>query len=633
MSINKIGSVEDFIKGELMNKVAQEEIAAAGVADNFFPWVLQKAGDIASLAPSALEKEVEYGEKERDVDVFTSATGMPDEVYEDIISELTQTGVATTPQALQLVKNMADKLPIDWGDPRQKNIILGLIKRVNMNGGSIRANEVVDKLANFIQGVMGNPGFNMYQMLEIIGSALTMSVPPDILQAQSKVFLDNASMNLGDPMSVMGGGAMKSLGARNQFNDILMSIFEAPDEGQAANALSRRMMTGYGQDLWRAHHGIRRRISPHVLNSLVAAGQLYRGVGNYAQDYSNPINNALWYTIGKGAQAGSYPYYMVGLPSQPLGGQGYFNMNPAYTGVGTASRVAKNKKRFVKIGEKNNKKLIKLGQAAPEFLPQQGYGARAYGSQFQAAGESMSAVDRQIAQAFTVLKQKTDAYTNAINYRVDILKYNISQFTEGMSPGELLEKPVSDLGIIENVNGMSEEISNLYNVLIEVYQQSLQMARQQVEMAYVASGGGGSFEGAQSLYTQYIAGFESEINKVLYERDKWLMQSKVLSNILQQKAQEALVSDTLRQQSKFLEKAYGATTGRLPLSASLAQEAYMLWEAADKLEGVDPERAAAYRARARQMALSKATESVENLDRASVPTVPYSGMGEMLGIE
>jgi hypothetical protein len=455
------------------------------------------------------------------------------------------------------------------------------------------------------------------------------------------------------------------------FKGVLDSLVERPDMSQKTTALKAREMKSYQQYKFRQWLKLNQDLAPGILMALEK--------GRVTLDWMYNVldNPAIMAAISAGAETASWPHYNV---IQPLGGSvgnvvsSGSSAAPFLTGAGKGGVSAitpgigvpktSSSSKFTKIAKINKKsKFIKISQISgpsgfmgpvggptvvggqPRFYPTAPMNTPMEQQGFIGPGADLAAWQKDHMQQMIESDTNAAARLEALNlvfdkertmriYEIEQEAKNIQkdldEFAKGLEGADPRNLGVTDVRVIDSVNSKISEIAGKYDEILGICEVGLKILVQRRQTAIQADGGG--FRNTNiKTFDQGIQTILVAIQEFQYDRDRNLMRSLTIKDQLMQQFQKATVTDTLEKQSDLLERNFGSTMGRLPLGASQAQEAHFLMQAADKLQGANPQQTAAMQARLRQQALDRASAALSQIERSAKPQLQGEAQ-EALGV-
>jgi hypothetical protein len=485
-----------------------------------------------------------------------------------------------------------------------------------------------------------------------------------------------------DPLKLFGGYSPEAMQARDSMTGLkgaLDSLVERPDMSQKTTALKGREMKSYQQYQFRAWLRLNQDLSPGILMALekgrVTLDQLYKAM-------NNPAAMA---AISAAGETLSIPHYVAiqpiggildprgaGIEGVPSGSSAIPFLSGAGAGKGGASAITpgigvpktSSTSKLTKIAKVNKKskftKIAQIGGASgymgpvggatvlggqPRFYHSAPMGGPMAQQEFIGPGAQQTAWGKDMMQQMVESDTNAQARSENVGPLVDkeakmrileveqeakSIQKDLDEFAKGLEDVAPRSLGVADVRVIDSVNGKISEIAGKYDEILGILNIFLQRGLQMRQVAMAA--GGGAFGGSnlkqieQGLQTLLVS-----LQEYQYERDRNVLRSLTIKDQLMQQYQKATVSDTLQKQSDLLEQQFGSTIGRLPLGASQSQEAYYLMQAANQLQGANPQQTAAMQARLRQQALEKANAALSQIGRSAKPQLQDEAQ-EFLGV-
>jgi len=457
---------------------------------------------------------------------------------------------------------------------------------------------------------------------------------------------------------------------------VLDSLVERPDMSQKATALKGREMMSYQQQRFRTWLRFNQDLAPGILMALEKGRTTLGGIYNMLD---NPTAMA---AISVAGETLAIPHYVaitpleIGLNPRGTAVEAIPSGSSAasfLTGKGGPSAITpgigvpktSSTSRFTKIAKIDKKsKFTKIAQVGglsgymgpmggptvvggqPRFYPvappsgpmaQQGFiGPGAHQAAWEKDNmqqeiESNTNIAARTEALSLVFNQERIQRINEIEQEAKNIQKDLDEFAKGLEGVDPRSLGVADVRVIDSVNGKISEIAGKYDEILNICETGLNILAKRRQVAIEATGGDFRTSGVIKTFDNAIQSVLLTIQEFQYDRDRNVLRSLTVKDQLMQQFQKATVTDVLESQSNFLERNFGSTIGRLPLGASQAQEAYFLMQAADKLQGANPQQTAAMQAKLRMQALDRASDALSQIERSAKPQLQGEAQ-EFLGV-
>jgi len=635
----------------------------------------QALNAVKSIAGYPLELTRQVNEDfrglERDVNVLARASGMSDQTYNNIVSGLTHKAAGTIIEVLQMMKSVFETLgnTVNFQDPTNVNAIFGGIDRVNENEGKIGLQKwLKDQLLPIIQKTK-DAGINPKQLTSLIDNSVNSTIGAsqsikyidrstnqevpfcEVIQlsdgkfvnkntgmdVEQKITLIDTGKNQEDIMrmeqSMLGntaksaeeflgwkGDALKnSMEFGQDLRRTITPITMTPDDQQRMRALTQRELTGLEEAKLRNILGLEQGMAPGVLLALEDARSSLDTGADVIQPFARTLDIVPQTTtyVSTGAEA----VKDILDPSKLLKPQ-------------SQGKTAGKKRKLVKIAQIEPQSTYTFttpqpGTPTDEFRPQPISGVAGWQQDVaQADITTEGAAKARELELANLIGQKLAGEIMETEKKTNMLSQHLEQFQAGLGPVQDLKRQgVTDETIIKQVKPLMVELIDQYDQLIKLYSFGIQQINTKL---LLAERGDPQLQGQVSQLKGFAAEFNEKVQTIVYQQKTLIVDLPSIEQRMQQKLQETVVSDTLKQLSDFYEQAYGSSAARGEYAASQAQEARYLDDAAKSTgANVSP----VMRARLRQKALEKMNQSLQTLNQASQkPNTPDDQTVQMIGI-
>jgi len=579
-----------------------------------------------------MEATERYMGQERAVDVLTSAYGMRDEIYKDIVHRLTggkeDLIIGLTPEVIKIIHDIVTQLPADWSNPIHKDAILGIIEKGAEKGGPRGAIRNIQNLLNFYKNCAENPGFDINEMFEVIYEFINIasgsSHDPKELATKINVFLDKATKNPDDPYASLGIGptGRRAYFMKGLFRNILTEASELPDVSQLIGGAMSREMLRMWQNMYAIERYIMQYIIPHAMKGMSEIPYVINRIAEVIKNLS-PIARV---TV------------LTNLLRIPGVGRLFSNSSEFWSLYQQAHSLAR---QPMMATSKSNNKNVRIAQFSEGPIQEQNNipaeQVRRQNIVLQSIMEEEGAISGRMAIEGGYLSSQ-EAYNKALlEAEINRLESTINYFLRGLEQQQLTapDYGLATPEILPHLESAVSELTDKIKNLINIYDLMLSRAYEKYKRITSTIG-----PVTRQQYNKIMAEVLSTISIIRNKQREWIFRLRsweirynTIRPILEQRYIEVTKTEPLRALMELSQRGTGTIAPIGPaVVASIYDQIQALEEAKKNLASrLPPDRARAEIAKINTQIYKLMAEASDIINRSTGSVIPATSVPSIIG--